>query len=219
MTIYCEREDCLNNKSYKCLSTDLRISAGGECLSLRKNEELSALCVEFRCVPSEVEKPLALIVRGNWAGFGVKLEELGFSLIPKPRTGLFSFNQETTGVMSWCLLCGFEDEAEELRRLEAAGLNVEMHIDSTERKIWECNKVRSLMAPEEIERERQANSQPRLPRFVEGKLWNGKLYGYPGKRKIWLNGFEYPMNGVQEKEIENYVKAMERYEKNLALYA
>ena len=217
MTVYCEREDCVSNKTLKCCADGLRLSATGECLMFHRSEELSSLCAEGYCVPSNVDKPLVYIIRGNWRGFEPRLRELGFELIPKPRTGLCSFGIEEGKTMAWCFYSTFEDEFLTTKGLEAAGLPVGVCVEEAEREMWKILKVRSLMTEEEIQKERAALTEPIPPLFVDGKVWNGKLYGYPGRKKIWLNGYARDLRGFEEKELEKYLANLEQYRKNVTL--
>lgn len=57
------------------------------------------------------------------------------------------------------------------------------------------------------------NLQPQVPDFISGKHWNNKIYGHPGRTKIFLNGTETVLSSDQEESLRIYLSQREGYEK------
>ena len=212
-TICCDNRNCGYNQCYSCTCEHIRLTTEGGCTAFIPVEELERREIELRCNPYNVESPVLLLCRSNVASVAQELQAHGFQKVREPQYGLWGFAviREPRAYV-WSLQTNFDKLGIILEELKKDGYAVQDFITAEERSAWEKEKYYSGMSREEKAATLFNLRPPVLPEVVASGYWNGKLYGYPGKESVWVDGVQKKLNASQAEEIRTYIERKKQYD-------
>lgn len=212
-TIYCDNRECAYNDSFSCTADHIQLKWKGQCTSFLSREESQRKEVEVRFQPFNQEAPLFLIARTKVKHITDELVKLGFRYMPEPATGMFAnFQKKNGSSYVWVFQADIQTADSLISKLENLGYSIQNFVLKEERDIWERQRQYSAMTNAEKEEMLKKLTPPEVPDILKGGYWNGKIYGSPGRRVIYIDSQKRSINESQIAEIRKYVADKKAYD-------
>ncbi len=212
-TIYCDNRECAYNDSFSCIADHIQLKGKGQCTTFLSREESQRKEIEVRCQPFNQEAPLFLIARTKVKHITEELAELGFRYMQEPVTGMFvGLQRKNIDSYVWVLQTDFKKAEELIAKLKSRKYTVQNFISSEEQSIWERQRQYSSMTNAEKEEMLKKLIPPKMPDVLKGGYWNGKIYGSPGRKSIYIDNQKRAINESQISEIRKYIADKKEYD-------
>ena len=210
-SLCCDRRGCIHNDCFCCTAEHIRLSGDGICVTYADAAEQRK--IEIRCRPFQMEKPVMFISRFYNEKTALELAQLGFQKEEEPMTGLTGFlKKRAVNDAVWVLKGDFEQLNQLSKLLLEHGFSTVNLISNEEQETWRKRKQYSSMTDEEKYKLCYGHKMPILPAFVGQGYWNQKIYGYPGREMIYVDGKPVCITDAQAQELREYLKAKDRYD-------
>ena len=117
----------------------------------------------------------------------------------------------------WHKTVKFDKVKEEIKKAESIGAKLQKG-DKERRADENMNYAAALKKQKKWKEEQQKLNdleKPRIPDVIDGKKWNCKIYGKPGKLSIYPDGEQTYITDDEAEELREYLKLQEEYKKKV----
>jgi len=182
----------------------------------RAKQEATPLTLTVEALP--FEQLFLLSFSGNTMPHKDSIKAAGFMWGELDNGGMLGA-LSTTSRKGWHKKVKFEEVNTVVASVK--GLNPVCKSKITEADMIAYNDVKAKRETQQTAKQEKQEQiaeveKPVIPAKIEGKKFNGKIYGRPGNHTIYPDSVKTSISDAEAKEIEDYLKAVETYNRKVA---
>lgn len=184
-----------------------------ECYKLQKQQEAQAKGLELHVEinPIDLNTPIVIYFDGDTMPHKDDIKALGYRWGYKPVSGLAGLfgAQKPSKVWSKCIAINELESA--LKQAEPLQPKVINNIRAIDMAAYRDYSAKHSATQAKID----AIPKPKCPDIINGKRWNGKVYGKSGHYTIYLDGVKRDITDDERDSLLEYLQQREEYNKKI----